>query len=382
MFRDPIYQQAGQIGQTGYNIFGSLGQQAGQFGQAGLQDFSSLGQAGLGVGDQGFQNFTGIAATAGQYPQFDNPTISSYMDPYHQQVIDARTGEAARDAAAQMADLKMAASQAGGFGGSRHGLMEQGVRRDLAREQDSIVNQGKRDAYMNALGLIQADRDQLGQVFDRRLGAQNLAEQASRYGLDTALGARAAGQDAGQWGYGSMLGAAGMGQESAQWGSGAQSQALRDELAARQMAQDNFWPAFQGQLSAIQGAEDIRQSGFAGQLAGYEQMGGLSSLLGGLGAQEQQLQMERLMAMDQAGQQQRALQQAGLDVGYQDYLRQMGYPQDQIGFMSTILQGLPYMGMDTSGTQSMTEQQPGLFQSILGTGIGGLGLYNAYNSNQ
>ena len=84
--------------------------------------------------------------------------------------------------------------------------------------------------------------------------------------------------------------------------------------------------------------------------------------------------IERLQGMEAAGQRQRAFQQAMLDVGYQDFQRQLGYPQQQMGFQQQLIHGLP-IPMSTS--QSTYARQPGMFQTGLGLGLQGLGLYNA-----
>jgi len=63
-------------------------------------------------------------------------------------------------------------------------------------------------------------------------------------------------------------------------------------------------------------------------------------------------------------------------MGYQDFQRQNQYPQEQINWMSNILNALP---QQQNMTQSTFQQQPGLFQSVLGTGVAGLGMYNAMN---
>ena len=72
------------------------------------------------------------------------------------------------------------------------------------------------------------------------------------------------------------------------------------------------------------------------------------------------------------GSQQRALQQAGLDLGYEDFLRQQAFPQQQLGFFSNVLRGIPVQPQQTVSTYT---QQPGLFQQTLGLGLSGLGLY-------
>jgi len=89
---------------------------------------------------------------------------------------------------------------------------------------------------------------------------------------------------------------------------------------------------------------------------------------------QQQLAFDRLDQAQQAQEIGRNFQQAGLDMGYQDYLNQLAYPRQQLGFQSQILQGLPV----TPGTQvSSYQPQASGTSQLLGLGLGALGLQRA-----
>ena len=98
-----------------------------------------------------------------------------------------------------------------------------------------------------------------------------------------------------------------------------------------------------------------------------------SRILGALGGDEQRLAFERLRNLQAAGEIQRNLQQSGLDLGYQDFLRQQAFPREQLAFFSQLLQGLPV----TPGSQTTTFGGASQAQQLLGAGIGGVGLYRA-----
>ena len=125
-----------------------------------------------------------------------------------------------------------------------------------------------------------------------------------------------------------------------------------------------------GQLEgARQAQERLRQSGFdLGNRAALSR----ASQLSNLGQQRQADNLARINALRQQGAQQRALRQAGLDMAYQDFLRQQDDTRGQIGFYSSLLRGVPVQANQTVSTM---QQQPGLFQSLIGTGLGALGLY-------
>ena len=98
-----------------------------------------------------------------------------------------------------------------------------------------------------------------------------------------------------------------------------------------------------------------------------------AGLLGRLGTDEQRMAIERLRNLQASGQIERELTQRGLDIGYQDFLRQQAFPREQLAFFSSLLQGLPV----TPGSQTTTFGGPSQTERILGAGIGGVGLYNA-----
>jgi hypothetical protein len=98
-----------------------------------------------------------------------------------------------------------------------------------------------------------------------------------------------------------------------------------------------------------------------------------AGLLGRLGTDEQNMAIERLRNLQASGQIERELGQRGLDIGYQDFLRQQAFPREQLAFFSQLLQGLPV----TPGSQTTTFGGPSQTERLLGAGIGGVGLYNA-----
>ena len=94
--------------------------------------------------------------------------------------------------------------------------------------------------------------------------------------------------------------------------------------------------------------------------------------LAGVGQQIDKNIGDRIAALSGIGQQQSALQQASLDLGYEDFLRQQNRARDQLGFFGGMLRGVP---VQPTRTVSTYQQQPGLFQSLAGLGLAGLGLY-------
>ena len=98
-------------------------------------------------------------------------------------------------------------------------------------------------------------------------------------------------------------------------------------------------------------------------------------LLGQLGTDDQRMAFARMQNLQAAGQNQRDLSQRGMDMGYQDFLRQQAFGREQLGFFSNMLQGLPV----SPGSQTTTFGGPSDTQQLLGAGLGGVGLYRATN---
>ena len=92
--------------------------------------------------------------------------------------------------------------------------------------------------------------------------------------------------------------------------------------------------AFQAAQQAQQFGANLGLQGMQGALQGYGQAGQAAGTLGQLG----QTQFGQQQAINQARQQVGAIQQAqaqqGLDLAYQDFLKQRNYPYQQLAFMS------------------------------------------------
>jgi len=70
---------------------------------------------------------------------------------------------------------------------------------------------------------------------------------------------------------------------------------------------------------------------------------------------------------------QQQMNQANLDLAYDDFLRQKGYDYDQLGFRSNIIQG--HQPSSPFGTITDATSKPSFLQQLAGMGINALGLY-------
>lgn len=112
--------------------------------------------------------------------------ISAYQNPYTEQVIKANEADIMRGASMGLNALGTQASQAGAFGGSRHGVamgeMGRNVLQQLAQSSAGLRQTG----FMNAQQMAQADiQNRLAQANLGLAGAQQLGglgQQSFGYG--------------------------------------------------------------------------------------------------------------------------------------------------------------------------------------------------------
>ena len=163
-----------------------------------------------------------------------------------------------------------------------------------------------------------------------------------------------------------------MGQAAQAGGLGGYREAIMQAERQRNLAQQLDDIQGRGSQQAFMNAQqqlqrDRDESARAAQI----RLSGAQALPGLLGARSQDVE-NRIGMLSRLGQQARAMRQAGLDIGYQNFQAQRQYPRTSLGFYSNILRGVPVQPEQTISTY---QQQPGLFQSLVGAGLGGLGLY-------
>ena len=231
-----------------------------------------------------------------------------------------------------------------------------------AAGQSSVANIGQ---YMNPYNEQVINR--IGELGARNLSENLLPEVEGRYIA------------AGQLGFGGRNGAqgtpSGMMTDTAR--------ALRDTQEATLAAQSQALQAGYGSAATLAGSDLNRQATLANtagnlastqtsdQLAGGAQMADLAGMA-------QQYGLTGANAVTGVGAQQQNLNQQNLNVGYEDFLRQQGYPQQQITAMMNTMSGVAgavpkaetETGIAPLGYQQ--EQGPGTAASITG-GLAALG---------
>jgi hypothetical protein len=108
--------------------------------------------------------------------------------------------------------------------------------------------------------------------------------------------------------------------------------------------------------AGAQRAADLQRLASIGQAAGTltvteeQQKGALASIQAGLGQKAQALGLQGAAATEAVGAEKQGMQQRADDLRYADFQKQLQYPEQQLGFLSNIVRGLPSGGGTTSGT--------------------------------
>ena len=313
---EAIGQGIGAVG-TGLETMGSaLGQlPAAQQGYRDQQNAMLQAQA---LGQAGTQQAQ--AMTAGADYGFDPTSYQQYMDPYMNDVIQQQYQDIQRqgDIAKQGANAQAVGS--GAFGGSRQGIQQAEINRNVLDQQARTGSQLRSAGFQQASGLAQqAAANQ----------AQQQLAQASQFG-----------QQAGQLGQQGMQGAQGYGQAAAGLGNLAQ---------------------LTGQIG--------QSTGQLGQTVG--QLGASTAGIGQLG---QAMGVQDINTLMGAGALSQGQTQKGYDVTRANELAQQALPYQQVGFMSDLFRGVPALQQTYS---TSTAPPPSTQSQLYGLGIAGLGAYGA-----
>lgn len=216
--------------------------------------------------------------------------------------------------------------------------------------------------------VLDVQKSRAVEDFDRLRGARNTrAVQAGAFG-----GSRQAVQEGmAEEALGRQLG------DIEATGRQAAFEQAAQQFGADRTAQMEQMRAQAGELGRVQtGTEASRQFGAGQGLAALGAAGAEAGRLAALGEQERGAQIQGAQLLEGIGGAERAEAQAGLDLAYQDFLRQQGYPAEQLGFYSDVLRGLP---VAPASTQTQTGYQyTNPMQQMLGAGISGLSLYKAF----
>lgn len=184
--RQRLYTKASDVANTPYQPYG--GTRLADFTPDQLDAFG-LTRGNVGAYAPGMYNaYTALGKSAQTFPEAN---LSAYMNPYSQAVTDIAAREAKRTWDVNRQQINDAATRAGAFGGSRHGIAEAEGQRNLNTQLSDIYLKGGESAFRNAAQLFNADQDRLLKA-GTTYGA--LAGQDQAYGLKDAAALQAIGE--------------------------------------------------------------------------------------------------------------------------------------------------------------------------------------------
>jgi hypothetical protein len=133
------------------------------------------------------------------------------------------------------------------------------------------------------------------------------------------------------------------------------------------------------QARGLQSAYEAAQKGLeaerAARLQQAQTYGTLGAQFGGLGVQQQAADIDRLKTLGAYGDLERAIAQQKIDARYQDLMRGIEFPEQQLAKLSGFIRGIPL----TEQTTTTTTPPPSFASQLAGLGLSGLSLYNLAN---
>ena len=111
------------------------------------------------------------------------PNINQFMNPYTSQVIDQSMADLERQRQTQINATGMAATQAGAFGGSRHGVAEAQTNLGFGAQGAQMASGLRQQGFNTALDAAQAQRQMQSQLAGQGFGfGQALTQQQFQQG--------------------------------------------------------------------------------------------------------------------------------------------------------------------------------------------------------
>ena len=287
------------------------------------------------------------------------------MSPYQQNVIDVEKREAARQSNIMGKGIGDAATAQGSLGGYREAIQQAERERNLGQQLGDIQTRGSQAGFQSAQQQLAAERAAGLGAAQFGLAQYGAGEQAAQTQEQLSQGAFAFGEQSRQ--QQEKLGQSGfqLGQQAQQQQGAQQIQAYQAGENARAQAAKLGLSAAQQEDAARQAQEKFGQSAY--DVSNRYNLAAAQGLMGA-GKDINQDAVSRIAALQGIGSQQRALEQASMDMGYEDFLRQQGFAGQQLGNFGNILRGVP---VTPQGKVSSYAQQPGLFQQAIGAGLTG-----------
>ena len=258
----------------------------------------------------------GIAGLEGLSAQYDPTSYQEYMDPYMESVIQQQYKDLQREGDMAKLGANAGSVGAGAFGGSRQGVQQAEMNRNVLDQKMRTGSQLRSAGYQQAQ---QQAMSAFEQARARQAQQSQLTGQLGQMGADVGLR------------YGQMAGQLG--------------------LAGQELA---------GNLALNYGQQGI---------AGAQQRADIGTRQAALGELGQNMMTKGTETMYTLGGRQQAQQQAELEAERSNKMAQLYEPYQRLGFLSDIYKGTPTTQQTVTQSASPSVSP---FQQYLGLGIAGL----------
>jgi hypothetical protein len=347
-----------QVGGAQSGAMGATRRARRQVGQAG-QALGRAGRMGIGAARQGIDQLRGTGR------QFDPSSVSRFMDPFTQNVIDAQQAEIARLGEKQKLAAGDQAIGAGAFGGSRAAIAQAEIDRNTLEQQArtgaELRSQGfqqAQQAAQQAFEQAQGRRQQAAQLTGQlgQAGAQTgitAAGRAADLGLSAEQLAQRGALEGGQLGLSGLQGIGSLLGRQADIGAGLG----RDFQSAQQLGSGIFGDQMARMQGAAGGMDRLTRGAMGDALsafqAGQQGMRAGAAGIAGLGQQGFDMLRNQIGTLSDLGGIGRGIQDRAFGAEYQAATQQADEPfmRLQRGFQ-VLGQGQPFMPTFSSGFQT------------------------------
>jgi len=151
---------------------------------------------------------------------------------------------------------------------------------------------------------------------------------------------------------------------------------VQDSLATRDLNQQMQAMDATGLASAYDRATGLFQQDETNRRLGSTLGLDAASQQGSLAGKQQDMRLGLAEGLSGVGSKIQQRQQAGLDMGYQDFKNQRDYPAQQLQLYSQLLSGTPITPTSTTTT---TQPAPDFLSQLAGLAVGGAGIWDMFS---
>lgn len=301
----------------------------------------------------------------GSYLNSDLGSLSDYMNPYTQNVIEGTTNEMDRGRQQQLLQGEAMANAAGAFGGGRHGVADAQTNAEFFRNSGNMANAMNAQAYQAASGLMGDDLQRSLQA-----GMANQGMDWNTQNLNAQLGSQMSQYNAGNRQQTNLYNAA-AGDKMAQFNAGNRN------------ANSMFNAGSQNQLNMFNAGNEMQNNwqNAANQINAFTNAGGIGNNMANFGLNQGRYLtnygVQGLGAQSAAGNQIQGFGQQQRQFDYDQFREARDWRANNAQYMNDALRA----SQGGAGTTTQDYFGPSYLQQGLGFGSMAQGIYGMGQDN-